>query len=304
MLGAPGPVSQLPGRILTFASESDRRVDSVGAERGPSPGGHGRRRRSRDHLLRKPAALGGGPLRQLAGVGRPPDQLDARGRRRDTGGQRPGRLPLAARPRRPLPTRAAHGTGRRHFIQNPLRGLGPARAEAGGRGARDLCLRRLCAAGRQWGNRSAGQEAAAAALAAGFAGGGAHPGPAGRQEMSVSTGSIKVERVDVDGAPALGLVTLNRPQEMNPLDWDTVRELGRALDGLAADDAVRLIAVTGAGRAFSAGGDMKKYRTLQRDAHDFPQFLADIHEVFARIPQYPKPVVALVNGIAVAGGIE
>lgn len=122
--------------------------------------------------------------------------------------------------------------------------------------------------------------------------------------MSVSTGSIKVERVDVDGAPALGLVTLNRPQEMNPLDWDTVRELGRALDGLAADDAVRLIAVTGAGRAFSAGGDMKKYRTLQRDAHDFPQFLADIHEVFARIPQYPKPVVALVNGIAVAGGIE
>ena len=116
--------------------------------------------------------------------------------------------------------------------------------------------------------------------------------------------SIKVERIEVDGELALGLVTLNRPEEMNPLDWTTVKELGRVLDGLAADDSVRLIAITGAGRAFSAGGDMKKYRTLQRDPKDFPQFLADIHEVFQGISRYPQPVVALVNGIAVAGGIE
>ena len=126
----------------------------------------------------------------------------------------------------------------------------------------------------------------------------------GRREVRTEMTSVAVDRVDVDGDPALGLVTLNRPDEMNPLDWDTVRELGRILDTLAADPAVRVIAITGAGRAFSAGGDMKKYRTLQRDAQDFPQFLADIHEIFQRIPQYPKPVVALVNGIAVAGGLE
>ncbi|MEP7026759.1 MAG: enoyl-CoA hydratase/isomerase family protein, partial [Actinomycetota bacterium] len=116
--------------------------------------------------------------------------------------------------------------------------------------------------------------------------------------------SVTVDRVDIDGSPVLGLVTLNRPDEMNPLDWDTVRELGGVLDELAQDDGIRVIAITGAGRAFSAGGDMKKYQTLQRDAEGFPQFLADIHEVFGRIPQYAKPVVALVNGIAVAGGIE
>ena len=122
--------------------------------------------------------------------------------------------------------------------------------------------------------------------------------------MRTELTSVAVDRVDVDGDPALGLVTLNRPDEMNPLDWDTVHELGRVLDALATEPAVRVIAITGAGRAFSAGGDMKKYRTLQRDAQDFPQFLADIHQVFQRIPQYPKPVVALVNGIAVAGGLE
>lgn len=116
--------------------------------------------------------------------------------------------------------------------------------------------------------------------------------------------TVVTERVEVAGQAALGLVTLNRPEEMNPLDWDTVKELGRALDALADDPSVRVIAVTGAGRAFSAGGDMKKYRTLQRDSKDFPQFLTDIHETFLKIAQYPKPVLALVNGIAVAGGIE
>jgi enoyl-CoA hydratase/carnithine racemase len=117
--------------------------------------------------------------------------------------------------------------------------------------------------------------------------------------------TILVERIAVDeDGSLLGLVTLNRPQEMNPLDWDTALHLGRILDELGEDPQVRVVAVTGAGRAFSAGGDMKKYQVLQRDARDFPQFLEDIHAVFSRISQQPKPVLALVNGVAVAGGIE
>lgn len=125
-----------------------------------------------------------------------------------------------------------------------------------------------------------------------------------RREVSTELATVTVDRVEVDGQPALGLVTLNRPAEMNPLDWDTMRELGQILDALAGEPAIRVIAITGAGRAFSAGGDMKKYRALQRDATQFPRFLAEVHQILQRIPQYPKPVVALVNGIAVAGGIE
>lgn len=116
---------------------------------------------------------------------------------------------------------------------------------------------------------------------------------------------VLVERrtINEDGHQ-LGLITLNRPAEMNPLDWGLVLDLGSALRDLDADGEVRAIAITGAGNAFSAGGDMKKYGTLQRDAVDFPLFLECIHEVFGSINQMSKPVIALVNGIAVAGGIE
>lgn len=119
------------------------------------------------------------------------------------------------------------------------------------------------------------------------------------------TSSLLVERIDLTAGPGvMALVTLNRPDEMNPLDWDTVKHLSATFDELGHDEAVRVVAVTGAGRAFSAGGDMKKYQQLQRDAQGFPEFLADIHETFSAVSQYPKPYIALVNGIAVAGGIE
>lgn len=117
--------------------------------------------------------------------------------------------------------------------------------------------------------------------------------------------SVKVERIDVsDHAGALAVVTLSRPDELNPLDWDTVLNLESALDALNRDVDVRVVAITGAGRAFSAGGDMKKYQQLQRHPVEFPQFLADIHRTFLKISTYSKPCVALLNGIAVAGGIE
>ena len=73
----------------------------------------------------------------------------------------------------------------------------------------------------------------------------------------------------------MGLITLNRPQEMNPLDGLTGKELGTALEDLSTDKKVRVIAFTGAGKAFSAGGDLKGYLTLQRDEEGFMKFLDD-----------------------------
>jgi enoyl-CoA hydratase/carnithine racemase len=118
-------------------------------------------------------------------------------------------------------------------------------------------------------------------------------------------GSLLIERHRVgDTVGALAVVSLNRPDELNPLDWDTVRSLEAVFDSLACDSSVRVVAVTGAGRAFSAGGDMKKYQLLQRHPVEFPQFLADFHRLLLKVASYPKPYIALLNGVAVAGGIE
>ena len=131
--------------------------------------------------------------------------------------------------------------------------------------------------------------------------------------MSVRTDRIALAGPPVDGpGPSfdvprdaeLAVLTLDRPGELNPLDHDTIRALHKALDELDRDPRIRAIAVTGAGRAFSAGGDMKKYRTLQRDPLGFPAFLTDLHGLLAAMGAAATPVVALVNGIAVAGGLE
>jgi len=113
------------------------------------------------------------------------------------------------------------------------------------------------------------------------------------------------ERLSVgDGARTAAVVRLNRPDTLNPIDTSVLAGLDAALDEIAFDPQVATVLVTGNGRAFSAGGDLKGYQELQRDPVAFPRFVADLHRIFGRFRQLPVPTVALVNGVAVAGGLE
>lgn len=116
--------------------------------------------------------------------------------------------------------------------------------------------------------------------------------------------AVIVERHRLRRSAVAALIKLNRPAELNPIDSDTLEALDRALDAAAADRTVRAVLITGEGRAFSAGGDMKKYRTLQRDPVAFPRFVAELQRVFGRLRDLAVPAVALVNGVTVAGGLE
>jgi len=103
----------------------------------------------------------------------------------------------------------------------------------------------------------------------------------------------------------LGLVTMNRPKELNPISWSVVKKMRAIIEEFAEDESVRVIAVTGAGRAFSAGGDLKGYLKLQSDEEGFRGFLEDLHSLFNYMQfTVPKPVIALVNGVSAAGGTE
>ncbi len=116
---------------------------------------------------------------------------------------------------------------------------------------------------------------------------------------------VLVEHLAVgDTGRTAALIRLNRPETLNPMDSEMLAALDRILDGIEADASVCTVLVTGNGRAFSAGGDLKGYQTLQRDREAFTAFVAELHRVFGRLLGLRVPAVALVNGVAVAGGLE
>jgi enoyl-CoA hydratase len=88
------------------------------------------------------------------------------------------------------------------------------------------------------------------------------------------------------------------------MDAEMIAALDDLLDELESDPSVRCLLITGQGRAFSAGGDLKKYIELQRDPVAFPRFVEDLHRCFGRLRGLAVPAVALVNGVTAAGGLE
>jgi len=100
-------------------------------------------------------------------------------------------------------------------------------------------------------------------------------------------------------------LTLNRPASLNALTPELVRGLDRALAAVESDPEVRAVVLTGNGRAFCAGADLKYVReTTQGDEAATAAFLEAVLAVMTRLEKFPKPVIAAVNGMALAGGLE
>lgn len=99
-------------------------------------------------------------------------------------------------------------------------------------------------------------------------------------------------------------LTLDRPERLNPLDWATVRALRAAVADVEADPDTRVVVLTGAGRAFSAGGDLEGYLGLYRSPGDFRAYLEDFFHLLDAIERSSRIYVAAVNGACVAGGLE
>ncbi|EIM29630.1 enoyl-CoA hydratase/isomerase family protein [Microvirga lotononidis] len=103
-----------------------------------------------------------------------------------------------------------------------------------------------------------------------------------------------------------GLITLNRPKALNALTLAMVREMRRALDSWAHDPAVTRIVVQGAGeKAFCAGGDI---RQLTQDLkagrrEEALAFWREEYQLNIAIKRYPKPYIALIDGIVMGGGV-
>lgn len=98
------------------------------------------------------------------------------------------------------------------------------------------------------------------------------------------------------------LVTLNRPDALNAANPELHRAIARLWGHLADDPAARAVVITGAGRAFSAGGDMDLFKALQSDHPTRQRLLDEAAEILQAMARFPLPVVAAVNGPAVGLG--
>ena len=107
----------------------------------------------------------------------------------------------------------------------------------------------------------------------------------------------------VDDLDAVRRITLNRPDKLNALDRLTLDELHAAFADTAASGAIRAVVLTGAGpKAFVAGADIAEMNTLTPlQARDFSRHG---QALMTRIERLGKPVVAMVNGFALGGGLE
>jgi enoyl-CoA hydratase len=102
---------------------------------------------------------------------------------------------------------------------------------------------------------------------------------------------------------AIRTITLNRPEKLNALNRDTIRELRLAFDAAKEDAAVRVVVLTGAGgKAFVAGADISELAKLSpAEALEFSRYG---QELMTKVERLGKPVIAALNGFALGGGFE
>lgn len=95
-------------------------------------------------------------------------------------------------------------------------------------------------------------------------------------------------------------VTLNRPEKLNAMSQPMRRELALLFEEIGRSDRIRSVILTGAGRAFSAGGDINDFKTDAEAMHDLMRLLS--HRWFKALWGLPQPVIGAINGVAAGGG--
>jgi len=100
----------------------------------------------------------------------------------------------------------------------------------------------------------------------------------------------------------VAIIRFNRPQVLNAMNRQLWTDLEAALEDAKFDERIKVVIITGEGRAFSTGADLKesKDRTLEQ----YREYLENLQEVSRRIIRYPKPIIAAVNGYALGSGYE
>ncbi|MDP8911593.1 MAG: enoyl-CoA hydratase/isomerase family protein [Actinomycetota bacterium] len=126
----------------------------------------------------------------------------------------------------------------------------------------------------------------------------AYPAPRRADELAF-------ERIVYDKSPPRATITLNRPERLNAFDFRMLREIARACEDASWDDDIRVIVVTGTGRAFCVGADLKSWSEDYLGKPDeYWKWFGAFKDAHDKLRELGKPTLARINGIAVGGGNE
>jgi enoyl-CoA hydratase/carnithine racemase len=121
----------------------------------------------------------------------------------------------------------------------------------------------------------------------------------------VDPAELGFERIRYEKAPPRATITLARPERLNAFDFQMLRELARACEDASWDDEIRVVVVTGEGRAFCVGADLKSWEDdLVGKPSEYWKWFGAFMDMHNRLREIGKPTLARVNGIAVGGGNE
>jgi enoyl-CoA hydratase len=113
-----------------------------------------------------------------------------------------------------------------------------------------------------------------------------------------------VSTVLFDKREGVASLKLNRPEALNSITPDLLDELESAIEDVERDQSIRVLVISGEGRAFCTGADLKTVLALFDAWPDYVQFVHRIGEVFGKLERCPVPTIAKVHGYALAGGLE
>jgi 2-(1,2-epoxy-1,2-dihydrophenyl)acetyl-CoA isomerase len=116
-----------------------------------------------------------------------------------------------------------------------------------------------------------------------------------------------MEKIEVVKKEKVAIIKLIDAEHLNPLNKETAKELLETLESLKDDIDIRCVIITGSGRAFSAGGDIKGFKSsieAGTSGKEMDDLLKSLYTIALILRLYPKPVVASVNGWAVGAGMN
>jgi enoyl-CoA hydratase/carnithine racemase len=120
-----------------------------------------------------------------------------------------------------------------------------------------------------------------------------------------SPNALGFESIVYEKAPPRATIRLNRPDVLNAFDFRMLREIARACEDASWDDDVRVVVVTGTGRAFCVGADLQSWgEDLLGNSKEYWKWFGAFEDMHDRLRKIGKPTIARINGICVGGGNE